>query len=195
MSLSRQFTMATAVSGAMLLSSLTAVSQAAEPLEVRPAVLHSASPSGSTAIATTPVHFRHYGYAGGYSRAYAGGYYGGYRGYYGGYRGYYGGGGLYGGPAAYGVGYGYRPYGYGFYRPWYTYPQAYYRYGYYAYPSYYTFAYPYSYGGTGLYMSGYYGGIYNPGIAGVAVVAPAPVAVMPYSYGAFYSYPGYNCCW
>lgn len=202
MSPTRTSIFAAALAGLLLVLGATVKSSAAEPLQVRPAVLHSASQVNGNSVAATPVFHRHYGY-------YGGGYYGGghhrpYYGGYGGYRGYYGG---YGG--GYGYGYGYRPYSYGVYRPYYTYPQAYYRYGYYAYPSYYTYAYPYSYGGYGLYTSGFYGGlgvyssgylggVYNPGFAGVSVVAPAPMVSMPYAYGAFYSYPGYGsygCCW
>lgn len=187
MSLCRSSLFAAALGGLCLLVDLTGGLQAAEPLQVRPAVLHSTSQAASSALSATPVFHRHYGYYGGgyYRPNYYGGYSSGYRGYYGGYRGFYG-------------GYPAYAYGYGMYRPWYTYPQAYWRYGYYAYPSYYTFAYPYSYGGVGLYSSGYLGGIYSPGIAGVTVVAPAPVVATPYAYGAFYSYPAYGsygCCW
>lgn len=186
MSLYRPSICAAALGGLFLLNGLSTAVRAEEPLAVRPAVLSAASPTASRALTATPVFHRHYGYYGGgyYRPHYYGGYYGGYRGFYG-YRGYYG-------------GYPTYAYGYGMYRPWYTYPQAYWRYGYYAYPSYYTYAYPYSYGGIGLYSSGYLGGIYSPGIAGVTVVAPAPIVATPYAYGAYYSYPAYGsygCCW
>jgi hypothetical protein len=129
--------------------------------------------------------------------------------YYSGYRNY---GGFYPG---YGYGYGASPYAYGVGRPFYTYPQGFYRYGYYAYPTFRMFGYPYSY--NGFYTSGYFGPGSYPfyysygGIAPLApsvivaapVVAPpaaaGPFITAPYVYGGYYKYPmyggTYGNCW
>jgi hypothetical protein len=184
-----------------------AVTRAAEPHAVRPAIYRS-----SSTATVAHVGYRHYGgYGAGY-RPY-GAYYGGYGYQFGSpyYRS------MYLGPN-YAFGYSspyanspygrYGIYGYNFHRPWYTHPMGYWRYGYYSYPTYRMYGYPYSY--NGFYPSSYYGGFYpnNPGAAIInmptvnANVSP-PMVTSPFIYGGFYSYPmygvnsvhNYGCCW
>ncbi len=184
----KQIGVAALLSGVL---SAAAMCQAAEPFSVRPSLYQS-----SSAVAAKPVFHRSY---------YGGGYYGG---YYGGYRNY---GGFYPG---YGYGYGNSPYAYGVGRPFYTYPQGFYRYAYYAYPTYRMFGYPYSYNGyytNGFYGPGSYPFYYSVGgiaplgpsvITAAPVVAPptaAPFVSAPYIYGGYYNYPmyggTYGHCW
>jgi hypothetical protein len=187
----RAAVLATCCAALLLSASQQSFAQGMRSAAVRPAIY-----TPSYAAATSPVSWgwhRGYGYSSGYG--------------YGTY-GQYPTRSVYYGPS-YNLNYAapyYSPYGsfgssgYNSYnRPWYTYSMGYWRYGYYSYPTYRMYGYPYTYS-NGFHPFSYYSGFYpsNVGAAPImstpivnANVGP-PVVAAPYVYGGFYTYPVYG---